>query len=77
VVSQRNHEGEFDAGRKTGAWITWHPNGLKESLGEYKAGKLVTKWLRWTADGKLVESREDQEPTTSRVGQRPEVEQER
>jgi antitoxin component YwqK of YwqJK toxin-antitoxin module len=61
---QEKAEGEFDAGQKNGAWVTWHPNGLKESLGEYKAGKLVTKWLHWSADGKLVESRENQETQT-------------
>jgi antitoxin component YwqK of YwqJK toxin-antitoxin module len=66
---QEKAEGEFDAGQKNGAWVTWHPNGLKESLGEYKAGKLVTKWLHWSADGKLVESRENQETQTPRVSQ--------
>ena len=65
---QEQAEGEFEAGQKTGTWITWHPNGLKESLVEYKAGKRVTKMLEWSADGKLVESHEGQEPKTPYVG---------
>ncbi|MGO9112475.1 MAG: hypothetical protein ACLP9L_24860 [Thermoguttaceae bacterium] len=67
---QEQAEGEFEAGQKNGTWITWHPNGLKESLAEYKAGKPASKSLAWSADGKLVESHEGQEPNIPRVARR-------
>ena len=67
---QEQAEGEFEAGQRNGTWITWHSNGLKQSLVEYKAGKPVTKMLEWSADGKLVESHEGQQPSSPRVSQR-------
>lgn len=42
----------------SGAFVTWHPNGLKESQAEYRNGELVDKWMHWDADGKLVEMRD-------------------
>ena len=46
-------------------WITWHPNGLKESQAQHRNGELVDKWLHWNADGKLIEVRDPQQASAA------------
>jgi antitoxin component YwqK of YwqJK toxin-antitoxin module len=52
---QKQAEGTYDEGLKSGSWTTWHANGMKESVGEYACGENVGRWMRWQADGRLVE----------------------
>jgi hypothetical protein len=47
----KSYTGRYDAGKQTGAWVHWHPNGVKASEQTYVDGTLDGVATTWRADG--------------------------
>jgi hypothetical protein len=48
---ERVRLGEY---RRTGHWVTFHPNGKKESEGRYAEGKMIGTWEFWSKEGEAM-----------------------
>lgn len=55
---QKQYDGYFLNGTKTGKSIDWYENGQKCTEGDYSVGKKVGKWTSWHANGHKCYERE-------------------
>ncbi|MDN4167091.1 hypothetical protein QWY31_16390 [Cytophagales bacterium LB-30] len=51
-------QGEYEIGRKSGEWVSWHPNGEKKSVEKWKKGQLVGTLMVWDEQGELLRQQE-------------------
>ncbi len=50
---QKDREGTYANGQKTGEWTYWRKNGEKQAVGSYADNKKEGKWTHWRKDGTL------------------------
>lgn len=48
---QREFEGNYDHGQRTGTFAWWYPNGQQKTVGEYRADKEHSGWTWWHENG--------------------------
>ena len=47
----------YAAGKREGAFESFHPGGAKSSAGTFREGKEEGVWSYWTSDGRLDATR--------------------
>lgn len=48
---QRESEGQYEKGKRTGVFVWWYPNGQQKTVGEYKQDKEEGRWDWWHENG--------------------------
>lgn len=48
---QRESEGNYDHGEKSGSFAWWYPNGQQKTVGEYRQDAEHADWVWWHANG--------------------------
>lgn len=48
---QRESEGQYDNGKKTGTFVWWYSNGQQKTVGEYQKDREEGKWSWWHENG--------------------------
>lgn len=48
---QREFEGNYDHGQRTGTFAWWYPNGQQKTVGEYRNDKEHSEWTWWHENG--------------------------
>lgn len=55
---QRESEGQYEQGNRTGTFVWWYSNGQQKTIGEYKNDETQGRWTWWHENG-MREARAD------------------
>ncbi|MFK7734954.1 MAG: toxin-antitoxin system YwqK family antitoxin [Pirellulaceae bacterium] len=48
---QRESEGQYEKGKRTGVFVWWYPNGQQKTVGQYESDKEDGRWDWWHENG--------------------------